>query len=1538
MSEPIPSAPVVTPCPSSFVGRDGALQDVLSWLHSVSSPSVLWVGGSPGAGKTTFMGELARRLGEDPQVSLVTHFFCQGDSACQVDGFFVRVVGLVAEALGLDLPPATEPDFVRLMALLQGMRGRSAPGEAPLSPRRLVFLLDGVDEVGSDAAAFARRLVQLCRVGEAVWICAGTSDPSWREFVIRARGEVLWPRGDLPPLDDSALRDMVPASLPEDFVTTLVDRCDGSPLYVRTVLDRLREGQDLEPPPELPRGWRRLARSLVDECLAACRHEEGPQILAVLLAAGQPLGLRALREIVAQGNGAGTAVQVDRALRHLAPLVASPRPETYALAHGWLHRALGESETVAAVLPEMRERLLDWCAGWHARPASECPRHHARLLWEVGQVEALERLARDRCLRQMLSQAHPDVATGALEPLRLALRPTAMRKDVAATARLLVEHADAVGGELRPSPLEVLRAGNLGQARRMCESLPAEIRTVWLLVLAWELEDEGRRDEAAEFLGELLRESVKVGGWQGTYAALVLERIRTLVADVACDLPGEILDEPSAVLLAENLSRAGDFEAALRCGRALGPAPARAAALRHAGVAMLRAGKDVLALGVLSEAASGLEEGRGNRADRVRELCAIATAEGGCLIGRGQAAQHLRAAATLASQVDDETERWSLLRDVASSQARGGDPRAAEKTLEAIPREEDREIALFELARLQIAVRDIEGAACSVALISDASCLREPAFGLIEDARLASEVGSHLAASELDEALVLAWRITRVEDRVRGLRAIAHGQARSGLPRAAFGAAREAAHEADYDPRSAALYDVAESMARSGDVGAALEILREIAGDGARVAALCRLAVELRQSGDGAGASACTADAVACARECIDEAERARILCRAAVAASADGWHVPRVSTLLGEALVSARGLMHDEERNPALREVSLARAATGDLPGALETAWVVADRPMRAEAFRCLAETPDADGRVARSALAAGLDSLGDSRRDLFRAQALGEIVDTQLQLGDVGGALRTADAIPISEHRVTALLRVAATKARLGDHGAAPAWRAAFRAVFAIPDDRMRPEALRQVLLAQAEVGEYAAALGRTEELEDAWQRERLHVEITQKKALWWAGHGDMAAAFEAAGSIGEMRERLEVEREIARCQAEAGQLEEALVVWRRGVADARSLEPLQSLPLVRAVALAVAACGATDEARGMLVTAVKEARAMPQAWDRARTLHALCLAQVEIGELESAQRTAHLIRDDHQRTSALREIAEAMASLARYDEALKLVAAFQDEHERKVELRRIAKAQAKDGLAEAALLTVERIGSGSEQDDARVGVAIETARRGAFQEAEDMVAAIAGAWYRATALREVAAARVRAHDQSGGREVFTRAVAAARHAWPDKRAAALRDIAVAIAEAGVSEEAASLLAEAVAALSGITDRRARVDEVRALVSACLAVGTFDLAEEVVRLADGAERSSLTGKVAVALALAGHGERAVELVDTVVHKREAHLVAVAGALVETRDEGALLLLVPMASHYAVSACRVAALLARLHPELAGAVARALA
>ena len=401
-------------------------------------------------------------------------------------------------------------------------------------------------------------------------------------------------------------------------------------------------------------------------------------------------------------------------------------------------------------------------------------------------------------------------------------------------------------------------------------------------------------------------------------------------------------------------------------------------------------------------------------------------------------------------------------------------------------------------------------------------------------------------------------------------------------------------------------------------------------------------------------------------------------------------------------------------------------------------------------------AALPDVREIIDKAALA--IRFLQDTKDDSSRSEAIKQITQTQVKLGDLNSALATARSISDDIAMAQALRPVVESQLEKGDISAATATCRLIR------NEDWRAGTLCDIAVKQADVGDFSAALktiasiGKSESYSIQWSTHRALMVI----AVMQANAGDKQAAAATLKMAIKIWDSATFELgkwvhigEIAVAYAEIGDFASAISVARSNTSESHKLSALNDISVIQAksgnaqaarttleeslrvarangnyialkdAAVAQATIGDVKAARSTFDNALKLALAdKPNSdFDSQNKPHVLVLfaeAAVEMGDqaaaievFNAAVDTARTIKDPHQNGAALEWIARAQIKAGEFPSAIKTVRAVSGDMERAHALAEIATLETGDAnRIEKAAIIREALRLFGTNDDRRRG----------------------------------------------------------------------------------------------------------------------------------------------------------------------------------------------------------------------------------
>jgi hypothetical protein len=254
---------------AALVGRKEEVEQVKRLLREAER-GVFWVSGPGGIGKSFLLAKVAQDLGNAKDVCRIAWRFQAGAGArCSREAFFRHAVEKLGRWLGMaDVTPAADPNELhRQLAGLLDEAARRSPVKEESRPPRVLFVLDGLDEIERLDPTFVEVPLQGQRAN-VLWLCAGRPVGRLPQLFTTERCTHVFP-GGLSGMSASDIRGMLldgtgklkyqllPLDREEtvggeggerrtvvvnEAVEAVVRRAAGLPLYVRFAVEDILAG------------------------------------------------------------------------------------------------------------------------------------------------------------------------------------------------------------------------------------------------------------------------------------------------------------------------------------------------------------------------------------------------------------------------------------------------------------------------------------------------------------------------------------------------------------------------------------------------------------------------------------------------------------------------------------------------------------------------------------------------------------------------------------------------------------------------------------------------------------------------------------------------------------------------------------------------------------------------------------------------------------------------------------------------------------------------------------------------------------------------------------------------------------------------------------------------------------------------------------------------------------------------------------------------------------------------------------------------
>lgn len=402
---------------ASIVGRREELETVKQWLKNRKSQvrNVGWIQGPPGIGKSVLMAKVAADASHAPagRQGVFYHRFRAGDARNSIRAFLM----FLKDALDEWEPFRKNIGFSNDGALIDQVAERlktivelSTLGSFSA---RFIIIADGLDEIAASDPEIVETITSLAHPG-TVWILAGRAEYGLDRTFGETHGERIFSGTGLQEMPSHEIwallmqglgsgrfslvardEDQEDGSVRNAFVEAVIDRAAGLPLYVKLLIEDLRNGVlTVKDEQKLPQGLSAYYTALVDRMGMSTAKRDLPLLVCLLTRSAEPLDIDALATLLA-GNPSRTQKYVERcnnALHLFQSLLRRERtPEDtmgYTLYHQSFREFIGGREALPSdkmsllvgnplneILEEAEERFQALAAEWKDIPAGNLRNH-----------------------------------------------------------------------------------------------------------------------------------------------------------------------------------------------------------------------------------------------------------------------------------------------------------------------------------------------------------------------------------------------------------------------------------------------------------------------------------------------------------------------------------------------------------------------------------------------------------------------------------------------------------------------------------------------------------------------------------------------------------------------------------------------------------------------------------------------------------------------------------------------------------------------------------------------------------------------------------------------------------------------------------------------------------------------------------------------------------------------------------------------------------------------------------------------------------
>jgi hypothetical protein len=1326
-----------------FVGRSEEFQKLDNFLADNSSGVMLVTAGA-GFGKTSLLANWVDRERQNNRCFIAYHFFSQQyDKTRSVKSAYWNLLRQVYKYYELyyeQLPNELEELRKRLYNILKEGGARE--------DKPLVIVIDALDEI--DAAEMPFSLPFLTPLPQNVFVIVSARAESeeepkylenWTEKSQKLHLERL-PRGAIADwLKRTGDAELATFADDNNFVAKLDEITQGFPLYLNYLTDELshaaKQKQDIRQLlAQTPKGFENYVKQQLKRLYQLDWPDERWQFFALLAVAKGALEKQDVMAITGMR---------DRPLRQLHQCWQVTRwmriseNQLYAFAHPLL------GTTFAAKLghdaEDALQNLMNYCSQWQKHHSGYALRHYAEHLRDIKQWNKLYELARNEDFTIAQREYLPDRPDLSLNTVQTALLAAADEDKPGELAEFLLLHARRLlQTTAQDLPLEALRKGCLERAWKLADLYEIERCVLWYLLLAWELKDTGKLEQARETLKRLQHKELPrfsthpAIDWQSEYAAYLLAHLFDVSEDTCTALEQKLLENRYRHILCGYLIERGNFAAVIKTVSGISSNLEKILGLTNIARKQVQNGDRE----VSDSFANVLELAHKLLPEFGVEFLIGKIAKTQIELGDREAARvTLSKSFETADNIDNEWRRVRAFIELGNIQVEMGMVADALDTLQKIERRSEVEdcYCLKNLAKLQAKLGHSEKARVTFAKakkiaheIQDANrrvnAVQEIAIAQAEvkefdetiktaeeiknqedrDDTLRAIISVQTNVNDFPAALATANRIKEPITKSRSLWIIAHAQVSSGDFTAALKTTEAIEIESD---KTNTLVVIANAQAGEGNVTAALNIAEKIEDRFQRIDILVAIVKGQARSKN-----------FTAALETVEKIDNQ-------LEPTEEVMGVMRLNVTRGE--VSLRKTVEEiknQKQGEALVAVVEALIEMGDFTAAITTKNKIKDKNQQQEALSAIAK-----GYVKAQNFSAASEIAKEIESPPTRSKTLAVIAEAQVAQGKTEAARTTFGTVLQAEKQTqisisllisSALIQVAEVQVKNGQKelGAATA---SLACEIAQSIDYVAEKA--NVLAIVARI------LVEAEKIEEAKPICERAIEIAQKISNNREHHRSQTFTLiaQAQAMIGDFDDAFITMQKIRipSFQADALKTIAHLQIWQ----DSQQIEKFKRIlsnadefykkaflsflsdkvDVLTTIAVAQSTVGETEVALATLAELLEAALAQEsqERNNRNDDLFTIAAAYAEVGELVTAINITHKIEDGWLQLRALRRIAweqfkagEKEGLLKTFDAALQAKDQIDDEKKRVESLRAIAQIQAMAGCGKQTVKTVEAI----------------------------------------------------------------------------------------------------------------------------------------------------------------------------------------------------------------------------------------------
>lgn len=295
-----------------FVGREAEVDKILEWINN-QSEGILWIDGKPGIGKSALIAKVHQVIlnatHETDMVLIPYYFRASNQNLCNRQSFLQAAISTLTKALGFASHTFREDEKVEsyFLKLLEVYSRKSADR----GNGKILFLLDSMDEIYNLDKQFPL-LVTGSVYTNVIWVCTGRDDQELLNIFTKDKCDWLFPNvSGLQPLRLNEIRSILidecdraafgllhrdvlmnDGQWSNPFLDKLIRNSEGLPLYVRLLVEDIREGKyDFTDEKKLPIGLNLYYEEILDRLGVSDAKFLMTPLLSLLALACEPITL-----------------------------------------------------------------------------------------------------------------------------------------------------------------------------------------------------------------------------------------------------------------------------------------------------------------------------------------------------------------------------------------------------------------------------------------------------------------------------------------------------------------------------------------------------------------------------------------------------------------------------------------------------------------------------------------------------------------------------------------------------------------------------------------------------------------------------------------------------------------------------------------------------------------------------------------------------------------------------------------------------------------------------------------------------------------------------------------------------------------------------------------------------------------------------------------------------------------------------------------------------------------------------------------------